>query len=399
MTSISIEQIIESINKKTNAGKSVKDYIDEITLKSGMGKLSNVRDQQFIGFNHRHTAVNLPPNMDFAGHCFFVRPNLNLARNNAIRVRQLAQLITNDPMSIQQWCRMTLDYRLVDDEGISSPLVDNYNAFIPLLSNSLKTLTGVPSLVAGTHTSERGIAKEVFSMIDDNIINYDSYTVSCSFRNMNGNPFLILFYSWILAASMQYLGRIEPRMIDRMQKRLNYTTRIYRLVLDHTQTFVTNIWAPVYCFPVSLEIGSTFKYDIEGDPFNKDNDFIDVQFQCVGSVFNDDLLINQFNSTVALANPEMFDSTRKSSLVKITKEEANILNYNGYPRINPSTTELEWWVPKQVYENARQRLTEYKSGSIAGVDSQLLQRNKDIAEASGARDTDLDRLVNGLNSK
>lgn len=374
---ITIDKIIQNVSERNGTGKTVKDYIDEVMLRQGMGKLSSIRDQQFLGFNHRHTSVHLPPNTDYVGHCFFVRPNLNLSRNNAIRVRQLAQLINNEELSIQRWARMTLDYKLEEEENLSSPLVDNTNVFIPLLSNSLKTLTGVPSLVAGTYTTERGIAKEVFSMIDDNVINYDAYTVNCSFRNMNGNPFLILFYSWILAASMQYLGKIEPRMIDRLQKRLNYTTRIYRIVLDHTQTYVTNIWAPIYCFPVSLEVGSTFKYDIDGDPYNKDNDMIDVQFQCVGSIFNDDLLINQFNSVVGMGNVNMFDSQRNSSMKKLSKEEALVLNYNGYPRINPNTSEMEWWVSKEVYANAKQRIEDrLKAEGMSTYNSPELQRNK-----------------------
>lgn len=353
--------IDDIISKISNNQKSARDYIDEIFIQLGLGKITTVRDKQFQGINHRHTAANLPFNMDHNGHTFFVRPNINLGRYNCLRVRQLAQLITNNAYSVQRWARMTLDPTLASEsnasdisdigEGLHSPLVDNENAFIPLLSNLLRTMTGVPSVVAGTYSSEKGLNKEVFGMIDDNVLNYEGYTVTCSFRNMNGNPLLILFYSWILAASMMYLGKITPRIRSIHQRRIEYTTRIYRLVLDYTQTYVTNIWAPTYCFPTTIETGSIFKYNVE-DPFNRDNDNIDIQFQCYGSHFNDDLLFHQFNTTVCLANPAMEDNSRKRDMVKLDPTEMKLFNYYGYPRINPVTSELEWWVSKENYKGA-----------------------------------------------
>lgn len=374
--------ITQALYEASNGSRNPRDYIDDITLGRGYGKVTGIRDRQFIGINHRHTATNLPPNLDHNGHCFFVRPNLNLSRTNAIRMRQLARLVNNNPLSIEYWARMTLDPKLSTEERLSSPLVDNENPFIPLLSNTLRTLTNVPSLVAGVHTTERGIAKEVFSMIDDNVINYDAYSVTASFRNMNGNPLLILFYSWILAASGQYLGKIAPRWLDRMQRRMNYTSRIYRLVMDHTQTYVTNIWAPIYCFPISIETGSTFRYNIE-DPYNMENDNIDVTFQCVGSVFNDDLLIQQFNTLQGMANPGMTDAMRKSHMVKIDKDEAVVLNYFGYPRINPETTELEWWVPKEIYHGASEKIKE-----------QLRMKDKPKAEADAPGQREYSEIAN-----
>ena len=351
---ISIDEIVHRVTQN----KEVRDLVDNIFVRSGMGKVTTIRDKQYNGFNHRSTAVNLPPIRDHQGYCFFVRPMLNLSKINSMRVRQLAQLITKNELSVQRWARLTLDYKLEREENLTSPLVDNLNPFIPLLSNSLKSLTGVPSLVAGTHTSERGLAKEVFTMIDDNVINYDAYTVTTSFRTMNGNPHLILFYSWILAASMQYLGKIAPRWPDRMQKRLNYTTRIYRITLDHTKTYVTNIWAPIYCFPTTIETGSIFKYDIE-KPINDELDSFDVQFQCAGSVFNDDLLIQQFNTLVMMGNNQMTDSARKG-MVKLQPHETNVLNYYGYPRINPATNEMEWWVDRNIYQNALETIKKSK---------------------------------------
>lgn len=371
--------IDDVINKISNNQRTVRDYIDEIFLSFGRGKLTTIRDKQLSGFNHRQTAVNLPDHADHNGYCFFVRPTMNLSRFNAMRDRHLAQLITNIPYSIQQWVRMTLDFTLESREQLSSPLIDNQNVFIPLLSNSLKTLTGVPSIVAGTHSSERGIAKEVFTMIDDNIYNYETYTVTATFRNMNGNPFLLLFYSWILAASLQYMGKIVASMPDIIQRRMNYTSRIYRLIMDHTKTYVTGIWAPAYCYPVTLETGSIFKYNIE-EPLNRDMATMDVQFQCAGSIINDDLLFHQFNTAVAMANPMMDNTIRSQTLVKLDRVEVDVLNYYGYPRINPVTTELEWWVPREIYQSAAEVLKKQLRFPNNNPDPQVERNNQIIEE-------------------
>jgi len=83
---------------------------------------------------------------------------------------------------------------------------------------------------------------------------------------------------------------------------------------------------------------------------------MDVQFQCNGSFFNDDLLFYQFNTTVQLANPSMQDKSREKEYIKLDPSETKLFNYYGYPRINPITSELEWWVRKEDYVHAAQRL-------------------------------------------
>lgn len=358
----SMDDIVSDLKK---GNFRARDYLDHIFRVRGQGTVTTGRDLHFTGFNHRHIATNLPPPADHNGYAFFVRPMLHLSRDACLRVRYLSTLLTKNKMSLQQWARITLDPYICNDElETDSPLVDNENAFIPLLSNTLRTLSNPPSVVANTWTSERGLNKEVFSIIDDNVINYEAYNVTASFRNTNGNPLLILFYSWILTASMTFIGKMQPRWEDRLQHRINYTTRIYRLVMDHTKTFITNFWAPVYCFPTSIETGSIFKYDIE-QPLNKDLNNIDVQFQCVGSIYNDPMLLQQFNQTVVMANSLMHDNTRFAHFVKLPSYAIKIFNFYGYPWVNINTMELEWWVPKELYATANSFREDALSNNIA----------------------------------
>ena len=59
----------------------------------------------------------------------------------------------------------------------------------------------------------------------------------------------------------------------------------------------------------------------------------------------DDILIDEFNRTVSMHNRDMeTDSSRASEMTKLTPEYFNLFNFKGYPRINPDTYELEWWV-------------------------------------------------------
>lgn len=340
------EDIFKNLPRNWNRAAEI---IDEVRIPVGKGKARTLRDKQFNGFNHRKVYDNLPQVANRNGYAFFVRPELYLNRFNLLRNRHLARLITNNDWSIQQWVRSTLDPHIGKEEGVHTPLCDNANAHIPLLSNMLKTMSPPPSVVMGVGSSERGIMKEVHTMPDDTIYNFDSYDITTTFRNMNGNPFLILFYSWMLVMCLQYLGTIAPRRIDTFQRRMNFTSRIYRLVMDHTNTYVTNIWAPIYCFPKTIEVGSIFKYD-EAQPINDDMKNVDITWQCNGSIYDDPLLMMQFNQTVCLQNWKMYDQSRNTQMVRLEGPALNVFNHYAYPRINISTSALEWWVDRRLYE-------------------------------------------------
>ena len=66
-------------------------------------------------------------------------------------------------------------------------------------------------------------------------------------------------------------------------------------------------------------------------------------------MYNDPILMVEFNEVVTMFNPLMADNTRKTHYVKLSLRERMFLNFKAYPRINIHTSELEWWTSKKNY--------------------------------------------------
>jgi hypothetical protein len=129
-----------------------------------------------------------------------------------------------------------------------------------------------------------------------------------------------------------------------IENEVDYQTRIYRLILDPSRKYVQKIAACGAGFPISAPIGAAFNFESD-TPINRANDQIQMTFRCVGAMYQDDILIDEFNRTVSMHNRDMeTDSSRASEMTKLTPEYFNLFNFKGYPRINPDTYELEWWV-------------------------------------------------------
>lgn len=352
-TSISLDEIVK---KSTN--KNIADALDDVFILSGLGSKTNAAGNYFYGLNHRQTPTLVPHNSDQNGYAFFTRPRLNLTESNIMTCRKLNNLLNSNPMSIGRIVRNTLDPVLAKNvKKYPCPFIDPNNVFIPLLSNGLITMDPPPSTTMGVYSSNPGVYKEVFSMADDIVIDHSTYNINCTFRNTQGNPYLTLFYSWMLYTSLQYLdeGPI-PYPDDMKNNRMNYTTRIYRIITDPSKRFVQHIWACLYAFPITIETGSIFSFDIN-KPIKDELKILSVQFQCVGSYFNDPLLINQFNTSVGLLNGLMKNERRQNMMVKIPHNLLKVYNNMGYPRINPDNMELEWWITKDQFNSSKENST------------------------------------------
>ena len=90
-------------------------------------------------------------------------------------------------------------------------------------------------------------------------------------------------------------------------------------------------------------------------------------------MYNDDIIIKWFNEAVGIFNSEMRklnesceDKLKKGTLFdrndpnkglttggleKIPDRLLLLLNFRGYPRINPISMELEWWASKKDIDN------------------------------------------------
>lgn len=150
-----------------------------------------------------------------------------------------------------------------------------------------------------------------------------------------------------------------------VERRIDYQTRIYRLLLDPSRRYVQKIAACGAAFPLNSPLGNSFNFSNEG-VYNQDNDQISIRFRAMGADYLDPITIQEFNAVVQIFNPEMKgdDNDRSRTYRMASHDELKAYNYNGYPRIDPESHELQWWIDKNLGD---QSSTGIKS-AIAGID-------------------------------
>lgn len=341
----------------SNNGSIVPFSLDDYFQSTPVGSIDKAIGNNLFGINHRQTPGAVPSNKDTYGLTFFTRPQLNMQPDNIRNVRIMSALMTNNNLSIQNFVKCTLDPRLIHGYEfqeikapvIKCPMVDNENAFIPILTNNLNTISGWPDVVAPTFTSKPGLYNEAFSMVDGITRNYETYDVDASFRNTKGDPILYMFYIWLHYSSFVFEGKLVPYLDMITENEIDYNTRIYRLVLDKYKDKVTKIAATGAAFPISIPTGSFFDFNNE-KPYNDQNKDITIRFRCMGVDYQDDILVQEFNDTVAIFNPTMSDGDREKYMYQVEKSLLTLFNNRGYPRIDPQTMELQWWISRDLYQ-------------------------------------------------
>ena len=373
-------------NALSTTEKAMSDATNSIFEALSVGSITSAIGNSIFGINHRQTPGAIQINKDYFGLTFFTRPELNLSSDNVRAHRHLAPLLSTDDKSLQRIIRCLLDKRLASGSNvggtITSPLVDEKQAFIPMLTNHLLSISGWPDLTVGTMTSDEGMYKEAFSMVDGISVNYTTYDITANFRNIAGDPITALFLIWIRYASFVYEGVLVPYPEKIINNEIDYNTRIYRLVLDHSKTYVKKIAACGASFPTSTPIGNAFNFDHDR-PIDNANDQISIPFRCMGAMYQDDILISEFNKSADLFNPTLNDDAlaieakisiaktkiinsclvptgalkllkqacRGSYFTKIPPDSLALFNNKGYPHIDIDTYELGWYVDNDVYDS------------------------------------------------
>lgn len=334
------------------ADANYQDLLNTVAL----GDANRAMVKNLYGFNHRQTPNPVPSNRDQYGLTFFVRPQLNMQRENLLNVRQMTDLLNANPMSLHRYVRCMLDPRLTvgyklgsySTPAVTSPLINPKQAFIPILTNNLLTMTGWPDLVNPTFTSDAGLYRESYSQVDGIYRYFSPFDVTATFRNTRGDPVPYLFYVWEFYQSLVFEGRLSPYIDMVTANRIDYNTRIYRLVLSQDKSTVTKMAATGIAFPSTFPLGSFFDFSTE-KPYNEQNRDISIRFNCTGVDFNDPITVMEFNATVGIFNPDM-RGTPSGQMKLIPRDMAQIFNGEGYPRIDPDTYELQWWIEADHYD-------------------------------------------------
>lgn len=343
-----MEQVLASI---ANLGgfDSTDSMLERIAREQALGTKGALFNDILYGINRRTQGYSIPNNTDMQGLTFFTRPNLNLSYDNIAQVRTLTTLMSRRSDTYQRAVRVLLD-RKSDSNNLSSALVDDKLTFIALLSNAVVSCSGWPDLRANAYNTNEGMAQEVWMMNDKLIDHHGRFDLTVNFQNMLGDPITLLFFSWLTYMGAVYTGRMVPYPESLVENEIDYMTRIYRFVLDYSGTYIQKWAATGAAMPVSIDIGNSFNFSRD-TPFTESNDQIQVPFACIGAMYNDPILLDEFNHSVMMSNPKM--EFPHDHYVKITGDERKLFNFNGYPRVNLITNELEWWVDKELYKAYR----------------------------------------------
>lgn len=301
------------------------------------------------GFNHRNAASIVSTIPLGNSMIFFTRPHLNMMASNLRNDRPMTNLITENESNpdnynnVQTFIRMTLDPSLSENEKITCPLVNNNNGFIPVLSNTLKSISGWPDRMLPTYASRPGARGEQFSMPDGIIEVNGKVELTLTFDRMDGEINERLLEAWMRMMSLQVDGICAPYAAHEVYTERNFDTRIYVLNMDSTNRIVLDIAIANAGFPTNDNIGR--KFDYNRTIKNADNEF-SIRMETNVIDYNDPIMILEFNMVNSFFNNNVYNLIHGKShnLKKITQEELSQYNYQGYPYIDVNTMELCWYV-------------------------------------------------------
>lgn len=338
--------------------KNINDIDDFLTSTQSIGSIDSAITNNMYGLNHESVKGLVPENKDQHGYVFFVRPQLNLRESNIANAPDLSSYTNVDNKSLHMYVRNMLDPRLhLQTNGkVSSALMDHELAFIPILTNNVETVSGWPDIAVGTYTSQAGVRKQEWSIIDGNCDLTSTFDLDLTLKNTYKEPIISLFKLWIKYGSYVYENLLAKYIDYIIANRIDYNTRVYRLVMDPTKRFVEKIGIAGVAFPYVLGEGSMMDYNAS-EVYNTQNKDIRLRLKATVAEYNRDILVFEFNKTVGIFNSNIRSLNKgggSGSLVKIPHELKSILNNRGYPHINTATGELEWYIDQnsRAYKNA-----------------------------------------------
>lgn len=342
----------------------IDEFLKLANLASGLGNSGSSSATMLRGLNIQKGMPAIPHNTDNQGYVFFTRPGLNLTYDNITNVDTLSFMMDDSQYSMANAIRCMLSPDLFNSNNSKPPfqngsktlsrskMIDDKLAFLPI-SNFLERLSPWPDTVMDVYNSAEGRRGEQVSFMDGYSEYNGTFQLTASFDNMDGDFITAFFGAWLEWGNMTVEGRVMPYPVFLLSNEIDYTTRIWRLIMDRSRTFVQNIAATGYAFPTTNPDGAKFGYD-RSNVFNEENNKVDITFQCCGARKNKPILVYKFNETAEMFNPDLIS---KSNMIKVPSIMADLpfngkdlFNWHSYPYINVKTMELEWWVYKSYYD-------------------------------------------------
>jgi hypothetical protein len=336
-------------------------YEDFRTISSG-GSMNSPLSRSLQGFNITKTPeMGIPKSNKMQGLVFMTRPQLNMNTHNLMTQAYYHPLLSIRESSLHRYVRCTLDpYLAVGFDGngsgypktpIASPLVDKYQAFIPLATNSLELMTGWPEIVVPTKTTEPGAYGFTYTQVDGVVAINGTYDLTLTFSSRQADPLLRLFSYWSRYSTDVFSGALLPYRCMIRRNEIDYNTGIYRILLDKNGKKLTDI---AYVAKGTIATDPTGKiFDFDKNKVYIDNgETFQIVVKAEGIYYNEPFIIDNFNEVVRIFNNAMEDGLREQYMRLLVDSEKVTMNYAAYPRINVDTHEFEWWVWKSDYDLA-----------------------------------------------
>lgn len=295
------------------------------------------------GFNHRNAGYIANTIQPGNSLIFFTRPHFNMMKSNLRNDRTMTNLITKDSNNVQTFIRQTLDPSLAQIENRTCSLINNNLGFIPVLSNTLDSISGWPDRMLPTFASKPGARGEQFSIPDGIIEINNKVDLTLTFEKMDGEINERLLEKWMEAMSLQVDGILAPYAEFEVYTERNFDTRIYVINMDATNRIVLDIGIANAGFPTNDNIGRKFDYN----KIQKVSDSkFSVRMETNVISYNDPILLLEFNLVNTFFNNDYYNMMHGQShnLKKIPLTDLGKYNYQGYPYINVNTMELEWYI-------------------------------------------------------
>lgn len=346
--------------------------VKRVGIDQGVGDPETPSYNLHYGPNLLGTGDLVPGNTSLPGFWFFTKPNLNLTKENISSVPRLQYLSEEDPNSLGATIRSLLMPKSFRHgkaglaRGVRANAVNDDYPFIPFLSTTLESMTGWPDEVTEFFMSNPGMKKEVYGWVDSPTDFYEEFTLTGTFIAKRGNP-----HYWFFNGLDQYAkhvgnGSIHPLPESENEFELDYNLSFYLLITDSTKKYLQMIARPGGGMIIEGNpSGAEFNFQRD-QVFNKENAQYSIPFKGFGLACNDPRTVDDFNTLVRMFKTPMAavmarsdtntDDYRGSMLVGdmvyITDDYRGLFQFTStYPFINPATSEIEWWVPKDVYDN------------------------------------------------
>jgi hypothetical protein len=362
------DRAIEIISTNRNYEK----LLTEATLNTGTMNPSSVYWSTAHGVNLTSTQTPTQVAKEHSGYTFFVKPTMNLSYDNVRNSRLLIPIATSqDPSWMSMW-RCYLDSFAHMGYGmqptISSKLVNPKSPFISILSNELVSINGFPDRVIDIFQTQEGRHREATIMADGIYDISNVYSLNATFKLLPGNPILYGFCNWLCYMALVHEGIVNPYYTNDVQNRLDYTTSIFRIMVDETKQRVVRFGRTGYAIPTNCPEGAAYNYEANS-PFSSASSQIDIQFTCCGWVTNDVGYILDFNRLQLKFNPRLGAAVRpriseyyvtpqfpdlyhdsQFGMVKLDPYFFNLFTTDVYPWINiQDGWTLERWVSSEDF--------------------------------------------------